>query len=93
MVVAGRVGVADTVALTAGLDPDEGVDVGVAGVGGGAHTEAGAHGVAPVAPLLLAGGLLAGAALVDDELGVPTGLAEERSERVDVAALVVDGVG
>lgn len=84
--------VAGAVTLSARLDPDESVDVGVARVGGRPHAEAGTDGVAPVTPFELAGRLLAAAALIDDELGIPTPLAEQRGEGVDVAAFVVDGV-
>lgn len=56
----GRVG--DAIALAAGLDPDEGVRELRPGVGRRAPAEADALLVAPVAPLLLAGGLLSGAA-------------------------------
>jgi hypothetical protein len=54
VVVAGSGGVAGAVALTTGLDPDEGVEQVVAGFGRGAPAEAGADGVAPVTPLKLA---------------------------------------
>ena len=56
-IVARSSGVGSSVALSAGLDPDEGVLEGVAGVGGGADAEAGADDVAPVAPGELGGGL------------------------------------
>ena len=92
-VVAGGAGVAGTVTLTTGLDPDEGVEPVITGVSGRSGTETGALGVAPVAPLELAGGLLAGTALVGDELDTgPSGLDQERTESVDELLLVVDGV-
>ncbi len=42
VVVAGGAGVAGAIALATGLDPDEGIEEGVAGVGGRANTEASA---------------------------------------------------
>lgn len=92
VVVADGRGVRGAVALAAGLDPDEGVDERRARVGGRPRAEAGADGVAPVTPRLLAGRLLAGAALVDDELGVPALCGEEGSEGLNVALLVEVGV-
>ncbi len=112
VVVAGSAGVAGAVALATGLDPDEGIEEAVAGVGGRARTEAGAlfsvskfcegdkrdgalethNGVAPVTPLRLAGGLLAVAASVGDEVSREAGVGEERAEGLDVVLLVVVGV-
>jgi hypothetical protein len=66
VVVAGGAGVAGAVGLATGLDPDEGVQELVARLGGRADTEAGALGVAPVAPLGLAYVLL-GSILRDTE--------------------------
>ena len=87
-VVARRRRVRGTVGLASGLDPDDRVDERVARVRRRADTEAGALDVAPVAPLL-AEVLLAGAALVDDELRGEAGGREHRPERVDVVRLVV----
>lgn len=92
VVVAGGGGVAGAVALAAGLDPNEGVLEGVAGVGGEGLAEAGAHEVAPVAPGLLLRGLHAVAAGVHDEVGGEVLLLEQRRQRVDVVLLVVVGV-
>ena len=50
-VVASRGGVASAIALTAGLDPDKGIEQVMARVGRRASTEAGANGIAPVTPL------------------------------------------
>lgn len=92
-IVANSRSVAGTIGLTARLDPDKGVSQRGASVGGGADTEAGADGVAPVALLDLAGGLLAGTAGVDDELGGEAGGVEQGGEGLDVALLIVVGVG
>jgi len=93
VIVASGRRVAGAVTLTTGLDPDKGVDERGASVGSGAGTETSTNGVAPVAPLELASGLLARAALVDDELGGEAIGAEERAEGLDVALLVKGGVG
>lgn len=53
--------VAGTVTLATWLDPDEGIEERVVGGGGGADTEACADDVAPIALLLLLGGLNTGA--------------------------------
>ena len=87
-VEARRRAVGRAVGLASGLDPDDGVNERVAGVGRRAGTEAGALDVAPVAPLLTEV-LLAGAALVDDELRGEACGGEHGSERVDVVRLIV----
>lgn len=53
------------IALTTGLDPNEGVDQLVAGVGSWANSKSSSLGIAPVAPFNLACGLLAVAACVE----------------------------
>lgn len=50
------------------------------------------QGVAPVSPCRLASGLLAGAALVGDEVRVESLGLEERVDCLDVVRLVVVGV-
>jgi len=65
-VVADSGGVGGTVALSSGLDPDDGVDVRAEGVGPWAQTEASTFDVAPVAPCIT-DTLHTGTALVDDE--------------------------
>lgn len=55
-------GVGNTIAFTAGLDPDESVGELGAGVGRRTPAETNTLLVAPVAPFLLASGLLSGAA-------------------------------
>lgn len=84
VVVPGRAGVAGAVALAAGFHPDEGVLELQPRVGCRPGAEAGAQGVAPVAPRGLAGRLLAGAALVGDEVGVEAGRGQERRDGLDV---------
>ena len=81
--------VTGAVALSARLDPDEGVDKRVASVGGRGASETGTLDVAPVAPGLLRGRLDAAAALVDDEVGVPAVRLEQRGDGVDVQLLIV----
>ncbi len=49
--------IARAIALSARLDPDEGVFERVAGVGSGTHAKASADDVAPVTPGVLLGGL------------------------------------
>lgn len=72
--------------LTTGLDPDNGVNDGVVGLGGGDLTEAGLD-VAPLTPLL-AGAQETNAALVDDEVGGETLSLKEGSQRGGVVGLV-----
>lgn len=93
VVIAGSRGVAGTIGLTTGLDPDEGISQRGASVGGRADTETGADGVAPVTLLDLASRLLARTARVNDELGREAGSVEERGESLNVLLLVVVGVG
>ncbi|KAI6749548.1 hypothetical protein HG530_014962 [Fusarium avenaceum] len=93
VVVASSAGVRCTIRLTTGLDPDKGIGEGITSVGARSKSETSSLGVAPVSPSLLAGRLLAGAALVDEELGAgPALLLEERRQGVDVLLLVVVGV-
>lgn len=67
-VVSNSRGVGGTVALSTGLDPDDGVEEGRWETRGGwSETESGLVNVAPVTPLL-ADVLDTGAALVDDEV-------------------------
>jgi len=93
MIITSGRGVAGTIAFTTGLDPDKGISELGSSVGGGAGAEAGANGVAPVAPLNLAGGLLAGTASVGDEVGREAGSGEEGLEGLNVLLLVIVGVG
>lgn len=101
LVVARGVLVRGAVALTAGLDPHEGVEELGGRVGGGPDAEAGVLDVAPVAPAEAAGGLGAGAALVDDEVRGEGGGLEVGGEGgvelglvpVGVAVGVVEGLG
>ena len=86
-VVAHGGGVAGTVALAAGLDPDERVDLARARAGGRACAEAGTLDVAPVTPLL-AQALDAVAGGVDDGLVGHAGGREVRGEQLDVGLLV-----
>lgn len=92
-VVADSGGVGGTITLSTWLDPDEGVDEGITGVGGWAGSEAGAADVAPVSPLNTATWLDTGAGGIDDEVGWETLGGQERGEGVDVALLVAVGVG
>lgn len=78
------------VRLATGLDPEDGVDVGVVGVGREGLTEAGGGDVAPLAPFL-AGAVEGDAALVDDEVGGEAALAEGVAEGGGVAGLVGRG--
>lgn len=75
--ISGRV--AGTVTLTSGLNPDDLVDVGGAGLAGGARTEAGTLHVAPVTPDGT-DALDTGTALVDNELGGEAGGGEDGRE-------------
>src|SRR5690606_3250116 len=68
------------------LDPDEGINVLVASVGGWADTEARVGNVAPVTTLET-NVLLTGAALVNDELGWETLLLEVWGQGSNVAVL------
>jgi len=88
-IVASSARVASTIALSTRLDPNNGIDKRIAGVGGRQATEPSALDIAPVAPLLLRGGLHAAAALVDDEVRVPAVALEQRRDGVDVQFLVV----
>lgn len=96
-IVTSGAGVAGAIALSTRLDPDDGVDERVAGVGGRAHAKARVLHIAPVAPGLLAGRLHSAAALVDDEVSGEAVLLEEGSDGVDeellVVVLVALGVG
>jgi hypothetical protein len=85
-VEANRGAVRGTVALTTGLDPDDGVDERVTSVGRRASTEAGTLDVAPVTPLLT-DVLDTRASLVDDEVGGEVVLRKQGSEGVDVVGL------
>lgn len=87
-IVAGRRAVGRAVGLASGLDPDDGIDERVAGVGRRAGAEARALDVAPIAPLL-AQILLTGAALVNDELCGEACRCEHRPKRVNVVRLVI----
>ena len=78
-VIARRGGVRGTVALSSGLDPDDGVNVRRAGACGRADTEASTLDVAPVTPLLTEV-LLAGTSLVDNEGGREALACKLRSE-------------
>lgn len=91
-VIASRTGVRGTVTLATGLHPDEGVNKRGSRVGRWAQPEAGADGIAPITPRLLASGLLARAALVNNELGVPPLGAKKRGKCLNVMLLVVVGV-
>ncbi len=83
-----RAGVADTIRLSARLDPDEGIDEGVAGARGRTDTETSSDDVAPVAPFETEAldGVAAG---VDDGVSGHTALLEERAEGGNVALLVL----
>lgn len=72
-VVPRRAGVAGSIALASGLDPHEGILQLETCVGRGPEAKPSANGVTPVAPRRLASGLLAGPALVCDEVGVEAG--------------------
>ena len=72
--------VTSAVTLTARLHPHKGVEELGGGVRRGPDAEAGVLDVAPVAPLETAGGLGAGAAGVDDEVGGEGGVGEVRCE-------------
>jgi hypothetical protein len=95
-VVAVSRGIAGTIRLATGLDPDKGVDEGVASGGRRAHTEAGAVDVAPVTPLLakpsdtVAGGVDNG--LAGHASGLELGR-EEADVELLVLGLVVLAVG
>lgn len=80
------------VTLTTRLHPDKGINKRRACVGGGTKTKTGADGIAPVTPSQLAGGLLTRAALVNDEVSVPSLSSEEGLESLDVVLLVIVGV-
>lgn len=96
-IVTSSAGVAGAITLSTRLDPNDGVDERVAGVGGWAHAKAGVLHIAPVAPGLLARRLHSAAALVDDEVGREAVLLQERGDGVDeqllVVVLVALGVG
>jgi hypothetical protein len=66
-IVSSARGVGGTIALTSGLDPDDGIDVRVVGVGRWADTEAGTLDVAPITPLA-SDVLNTRATLVNDEV-------------------------
>lgn len=78
--------------LTAGLDPDECVDERITSVGSRTGTKTSTRNIAPVAPLVLAGGLLAAASNINDEAGRETLLLQKGSKRIDVALLIAVGV-
>ena len=87
-------GVGSTIRLTTGLDPDEGINKRITGIRGRTRAEASAAGVAPMALLDLASGLLAGAADVDDELGVgPAVGGQDGGDGGDESLLVAVDVG
>ena len=89
IVVTSSAGVAGAVGLTTGLDPHESINKLMPSVRSGTHTEASSLDIAPIAPLELAGGLLAVTAGVDDELGIEALVAEKRSKGLNVVLLVV----
>lgn len=74
--------------LTAGLDPDKGVDKRMASVSSRTGTKAGVLDVAPVTPRLLAGGLLTRAADINDEARREAFSLEQGGKSVDEALLV-----
>jgi hypothetical protein len=78
--------------LTARLDPDECVDERVTGVGSRTRTKPSTLNIAPVTPLILAGGLLATASNINNEAGGEALLLKKGSKRVDVALLITVGV-
>jgi hypothetical protein len=80
--------VAGTVALTTGLDPDEGISQAVASAASGADTETGTVDVAPVTPRL-AEVLNGVTASIHDSLSGHAVLGEERREGIDVGLLVL----
>lgn len=71
VVVSSGARVAGAVALATRLNPYESIEEGIARVGRRAKTEASTLSIAPVTPFVLASGLLAAAAGVGYEVGVP----------------------
>lgn len=63
--------VAGAVAFATRLNPYESIEESIARVGRRAKTEASTLSIAPVTPFVLASGLLATAAGIGDEVGVP----------------------
>jgi hypothetical protein len=88
-IVASSARVASTIALSTRLNPNDSINKRIASVGGRQATKPSALDVAPVAPLLLRGGLDAAAALINDEVRVPAVALEQRRDGVDVQFLVV----
>lgn len=76
---------AASVALTTGLDPDDGIDMSVVDWGAGLHTKAGRADVAPLTPLLPAVG---NTALVNDEARRQTLSFKMRGKGESVVVLV-----
>jgi hypothetical protein len=74
--------------LTTGLDPDESVDQRVASVGSWARTKASTLDIAPVAPCLLAGRLLARTSDIDNEARWEALSLKKRCESLDKALLI-----
>lgn len=92
VVVASGSSEGSAVTLTTRLHPDKGINKRRACVGRGTKAKAGADGIAPVTPSQLASGLLTGAALVNDEVSVPSLSGEEGLESLDVVLLIIVGV-
>lgn len=87
-VVAGRAGVAGTVRLTTGLDPDEGIGESRPSVGRGTDTKAGVDDVAPVAPFKTTTGFAVAASVDDGVVGHACAL-KSGTEELDVLLLVL----
>lgn len=88
-VVSGRAGVTSSITFTSGLDPNNRINQGGAGVCSGASSESGTLDVAPVTP----GStdvLLTRASLVNDK--VSRHGSQKRSQGTDIVDLVVVGV-
>ncbi len=81
-------GIASTVRLSTGLDPDESIDEGVTGASRGSDTEPGSVDIAPVTPggAETLDGITSG---IDDGVGGHATLLEERGEGVNVALLIL----